>query len=105
MREDFNAYRQRKQEERRKIVADAQKVATIYKEMIQSVDEETELPRDAPIANFMGWLVDELATLSDHTAIGREYASMISLRAFAQALTECGCDHVGGVEIKDPLSY
>ena len=84
MREDFNAYRQRKQEERRKIVADAQKVSTIYKEMIQSsVDDETELPRDAPIVNFMGWLADELATLSDHMAVGREYASMISLHAFA----------------------
>jgi len=105
MHEDFDAYCLRKQEERRRILDDAQKVATIYKEMIQSVGEEKELPRDAPIVDFMGWLADELATLSDHMAIGREYVSMISLRAFAQALTECDCDHVGGVEIKDPLSY
>ena len=86
-------------------MADAQKVATIYKEMIQSVCKEMELPPDAFVVDFMGWLANEVATLSDHMAVGQEYASMISLHAFAQALTECCCDHVGGVEIKDPLSY
>jgi len=57
------------------------------------VGEEMELPSNAPIVDFMEWLVNELATLSDMT-IGREYASFVSLHAFAQALEECGCDHL-----------
>jgi hypothetical protein len=80
-------------------------VADVYKDLIQSVGEEMEMPRDAPVVDFMDWLANELATLNEHMNVGREYASMISLRAFAQALTECGCDHVDKVEIKDPLSY
>lgn len=59
-----------KQDERKRIVADAQKVATIYKEMIQSVCKEMELPPDASIVDFMGWLANEVATLSDHMAVG-----------------------------------
>ena len=38
-------------------------------------------------------------------SIGQEYASFISLRAFTQALEECGCDHLKKFEIKDPQSY
>ena len=36
---------------------------------------------------------------------GREYASFISLHAFAQALEECGCDHLDKLEIKDLQTY
>lgn len=86
-------------------MADAQKVANVYKELTQSVGEETEAPSDAPVVDFMDWLANELATLGDHMAVGREYASMISLRSFAQALAESGCDHIDKVEIKDPQSY
>ena len=38
-------------------------------------------------------------------SIGQEYASFISLRAFTQALEECGCDHLKKFEIKDPQTY
>ena len=37
--------------------------------------------------------------------VGREYASFILLCDFAQALEECGCDHLENFEIKDPQSY
>lgn len=62
------------------------------------------MPHDVPVVDFMEWLANELATLSDHMAVGREYASMISLRTFATDLTECGCDHIDKVQIKEPLS-
>ena len=67
--------------------------------------EETEAPRDAPVVDFIEWLANELATVSDYMAVGREYASFISLCAFNQVLEECGCDHLDKVEIKDPQSY
>jgi hypothetical protein len=43
--------------------------------------------------------------MSDYMTIGQEYASFVSLRALAQALEECGCDHLKKFEIKDPQSY
>ena len=64
-------------------MADTQKVANVYKELIQSVGEETEAPSDEPVVDFMDWLANELATLGDHMVVGREYASFVSFRAFA----------------------
>jgi len=58
------------------------------------VGEETEAPSDVPVVDFMEWLANELATVSDYMTIGREYASVVSLCAFAQALKECECDHL-----------
>ena len=86
-------------------MADTQRATDVYKEMIQSVGEETEAPSDAPIVDFMEWLANELATVSDYMTIGWEYASFISLHDFAQALEECGCDHLEKFEIKDPQLY
>jgi len=77
----------------------------MYKDLIESVGEELEAPRDAPIVDFMKWLANELATVSDYMTIGREYASFVLLHAFAQALEECGCDHLEKFEIKDPQTY
>jgi hypothetical protein len=74
----------------------------VYKELIESVGEETEAPSDALVVDFMEWLANELATMSDYMTVGWEYASFVSLRAFAQALEECGCDHLEKHEIKDP---
>ena len=54
-REDFDGYHRRKNDER-KIMADTQKVANIHKELIQSVGEETEMPRDVLVVDFMEWL-------------------------------------------------
>jgi hypothetical protein len=51
--------------------------------------EETEAPRDAPIVDFMEWLANELATVSDYMTVGWEYASFVSLHSFTQALGEC----------------
>ena len=48
--------------------------------------EETEAPSDVPVVDFMEWLANELATVSDYMTIGQEYASFVSLHAFAQAL-------------------
>ena len=67
--------------------------------------EETEAPSDAPVVDFMEWLANELATVSDYMTVGWEYASFVSLRAFAQALEECRCDHLEKFKIKDPQSY
>ena len=86
-------------------MADTQRATDVYKEMIQSVGEETEAPSDAPIVDFMEWLANELATVSDYMTIGWEYASVVLLHAFAQALKECGCDHLDEFEIKDPQTY
>ena len=49
----------------------------------------------------MEWLVNELATMSNYMTFRREYASFVSLRAFAQALEECGCEHLEKFKIKD----
>lgn len=102
---DFHTYRNKKADEKRRFAADAQKVANIYHELIQSVGEDTEVPREAAVPEFMSWLSNELAALSRHMAIGREYASMISLRAFAQFLADNKCDHFDKGEIKDTNSY
>jgi hypothetical protein len=77
----------------------------VYKDFIESVGGESEAPRDAPVVDFMEWLANELATVNDYMTIGQEYASFISLRAFVQALEECGCDHLEKFEIKDLQSY
>lgn len=105
MHDDFDGYRWWKNEERQNIAVDAQKVANIYKEMIQSVSKELETPHNMPVVDFMGWLAGELAALGDHMMVGQEYVSMILLRAFATSLAECGCDHIDKVEIKGPLPY
>ena len=55
MREDFDGYHRWKNDEW-KIMADASKVANIHKELIQSVGEETEMPRDVLVVDFMEWL-------------------------------------------------
>jgi hypothetical protein len=80
-------------------------VVNVYKELIKSVGEETEAPSNAPVVDFMEWLENELAIVSDYMTIEQEYASFVSLRAFAQALEECGCDHLKKFKIKDPQSY
>ena len=77
----------------------------MYKDLIESIGEESKAPRDAPIVDFMEWLVNELATMSDYMTIRREYTSFISLRAFAQTLEECGCDHLEKFKIKDTQTY
>ena len=92
-------------EEQNKLVAGAQRAANMYKDLIESMGEESEAPRDAPIVDFMEWLANELATVSDYMTVGQEYASFVSLRAFAQDLEECGCDHLDKFEIKDPQTY
>ena len=74
----------------------------MYKDLIESMDEELEAPHDAPVVDFMEWLANELATMSDYMTIGREYVSFVSLHAFAQALEECWCDHLKNFGIKDP---
>ena len=67
--------------------------------------EETKAPNDAPVVDFMVWLANELATVSDYMTIGREYASFVLLHTFAQALEECRCDHLDKFEIRDPQSH
>ena len=74
----------------------------VYKELSESVDEKMEVPSDVPVVDFMEWLANELATVSDYMTIGWEYASVVLLHAFAQALEECRCDHLEKFEIKDP---
>jgi hypothetical protein len=54
----------------------------MYKDLIESVGEESEAPRDAPVVDFMEWLENELAIMSNHMTIRREYASFVSLRTF-----------------------
>ena len=66
----------------------------VYKDLLESFGEETEAPSDAPVVDFMEWLANELATVSEYMTIGRDYASFVSIRSFAQALEECGCDHL-----------
>ena len=56
MHQDFKGYQKRKLEKRSKLVASAQRVANMYKDLIESVGKESEGPSDAPIVDFMsGW--------------------------------------------------
>ena len=73
--------------------------------ILSRVGEESETPRDAPVIDFMEWLANELATVSNYMTVGREFASFVSLHAFAQALEECSCDHLEKFKIKDPQTY
>ena len=82
MRQDFEGYQKRKLKERSKLVARAQRAVNMYKDLIESVGEESEAPRDAPIVDFMEWLANELATMSDYKTIEQEYTSFILLHAF-----------------------
>lgn len=83
MRHEFVDYQKQKCEERNRVVVGAQRAANVYKELIESMGEDTEVPKDAPVVDFMEWLVNELATMSDYMAVGWEYASFVSLHAFA----------------------
>lgn len=38
-------------------------------------------------------------------AIGRDFASMESLRAYSQALQDASCDHFAKVEVKEAKAY
>lgn len=38
-------------------------------------------------------------------AIGRDYASMESLRAYSQALQDASCEHFAKVEVKEAKTY
>jgi transcription initiation factor TFIIIB Brf1 subunit/transcription initiation factor TFIIB len=102
MRQDFEDYQKRKREERNRLVTGAQRAANVYKDLIESVGEELEVPREVSVVDFMEWLANELATMNDYMTTGREYASFVSLCAFARALEEGGCDHLEKFEIKDP---
>ena len=92
MRQDFEGYQKRKLEEWSKLVTGTQRVANMYKDLIESMGEESEAPRDALIVDFMEWLANELATMSDYMTIGREYASFVSLCAF--------CSGLGGMRVR-----
>jgi hypothetical protein len=83
MRLDFEDYQKRKREEGNRLVAGAQRAANVYKDLTESVGEESEVPREAPVVDFMEWLANELTTVSDYMTIGEDYASFVSLRAFA----------------------
>ena len=104
MRVDFEGYHRKKREEHNRIVTGAQRAANVYKDLIEGVSEETEAPSDAPVVDFMEWLANELAIVNVNMTVGQEYASFILLCAFAQALEECGCDHLKKFEIKYPQS-
>lgn len=65
------------------MASEAQKVADAYKDLILSVGVEAEPPVDAPTGGFLSWLAAELRTVADLMVVGREYASMESLRAFS----------------------
>lgn len=62
---------------------------------------ETEAPEETVVSSFM----PRLATLESRMTIGREYASIISLQAFAKALEDGKCDHFNKVEIRDLNTY
>ena len=56
MRQDFKGYQKRRLKEQSKLVASAQRAANMYKDLIESMGEESEGPCDAPIVDFMsGW--------------------------------------------------
>jgi len=105
MRNDFADYQKKKWDEHSKVVAGTQRAANVYKDLLESVGEETEAPSDAPVIDFMEWLANELATVCKYMMIGRDYASFVSIHAFAQAREECGCNHLEKFEINDPQSY
>ena len=63
-------------------------MANIYKDLIESMGEESEAPLDAPVVDFVEWLANELATANDYITIGWEYALFILL---------CLCSGFGGV--------
>ena len=44
VRQEFKGYQKKKLEERNRVVAGAQKAANMYKELIESVGEESEAP-------------------------------------------------------------
>jgi archaellum component FlaC len=63
--QDFMGYQKRKLEEWNKLVTGTQRAVNVYKDLIESIGKESETPRNAPIVDFMEWLANELATISD----------------------------------------
>ena len=42
----------------------------MYKDLIESMGEESEAPRDSPVVDFMEWLANELATMKIRRHLG-----------------------------------
>lgn len=105
MQADFEGYRRTTTEKRQKLVAEAQKVLDVYKELLMAVGEGAEPPANIPVADFLTWLLGELATLGVHMAMGRDYTSMESLWAYAKALQDASCDQFRKVEEREVKSY
>jgi hypothetical protein len=73
----------------------------MYKDLLESVGEETEAPHEIHVIDVMECLANVLATVSKYMTIRQDYASFESIRTFAQALEECRCDHLEKFEVKD----
>lgn len=67
---DFRDYQKKKHDEHNQPVAGAQRATNMYKDLIESVDEESETPHDSPVIDFMEWLANDLATVSNYMTVG-----------------------------------
>ena len=70
MCQDFEDYQKQKWEERNKLAISAQRAVNVYKDLMESVGEDSEVPHDAPVVDFMEWLANELATMKIRRHLG-----------------------------------
>lgn len=96
-KKDLLEYRKKKHNEKKKLSEEAQKVTDIYNSFVISVGAETSVPEDLDLAKFLPWLHKELLALEGYTAMGRDYASIAFLQAFAKALEDVDYEHFIGI--------
>lgn len=50
---NLRATRKKKHDEHNRVIIGAERAANVYRDLIESVGEESEAPRDAPVVDFM----------------------------------------------------
>jgi hypothetical protein len=103
--EELKTQRHAKKEEKKVVAMEAQKAIDAYLQLLMGAGEEADSPKNISVNDSLAWLANELDILGDHMAIGREYASIESLRAFAQSIIDSGCKHFGSMAVKEAKAY
>lgn len=103
--EELKTQRHAKKEEKKVVAMEAQKAIDAYLQLLMGAGEEADSPKNISVNDSLAWLANELDILGDHMAIGREYASIESLRAFAQSMIDSGCKHFGSMAVKEAKAY
>lgn len=105
MQRDMEVFLQRKKDEDAALGREGDNVLEAYKCLVEGIGSEVVVPHDLPLSGFLSWLAEELKFFEAFQSIGRGYAFLESLGAFAQCLIDTGCEHQVGVTIQERQHY